>query len=380
MIQRVAKEKLIELASYFKVVSVIGPRQSGKTTLVRTVFPDKPYVSLENLDVRNFAETDPRGFLSTYEDGAIFDEVQRVPALFSYLQEIVDNTKDKGVFILTGSNNFLLQESITQSLAGRIGYLTLLPFSLAELKTKMSDAKLMLTGFYPPVHDQKIPFDLWCTNYVKTYLERDVRLIKSISDLSQFERFLKLLAGRAGQEFNATSFSVQLGVDYKTIQSWLSVLETSFVVYRLKPFYNNFNKTIIKRPKIYFYDTSIVCSLLGIKNEDHLEFHPLRGAIFENMVVTEYVKQFTNQNIDPPLYFWRDKTGREVDLIIDYEGKLTPLEIKSGQTIRPEFLKGIAYWMKLAKVPNGIVAYAGKDLQKHSNGIVIENWREIKVS
>lgn len=376
MITRLASQKLIDLASYFKVIAVIGPRQSGKTTLVKSIFPDKPYVSLENLDIREFAINDPRGFLNTYKKGAIFDEIQRVPSLFSYLQEIIDNSTTKGLFILTGSNNFLMQESITQSLAGRIGYLTLLPFSLQELKPEINDLELMLKGFYPPIYDQGIPYNLWINNYIKTYIERDVRQIKSIENLLQFERFVKLLAGRAGQEFNASEISVQLGIDHKTAQSWLSVLEASFVIFKLKPFYNNFNKTIVKRPKIYFHDTAIVCALLGIKTEDQLLYHPLKGAIFENMVVAEQVKAFTNLNLDITLYYWRDKTGREIDLIAEVEGKLIPIEIKSGQTIKSEYTKGLIYWMKLAQLENGIVAYAGRETQELSSGIKIINWRQ----
>jgi len=303
MIQRIAKDKLKDLSSKFKAVAVTGARQTGKTTLVKQVFKGKTYLSLENPDTRNFAENpdtrnfaleDPRGFLESYPNGAILDEVQRVPHLFSYLQEILDSSKVKGLFILTGSNNFLLQQTISQSLAGRVGYINLLPFSISELKKAKlltpDDNNLMLKGFYPPIYDQDIPPLDWCPNYIRTYIEKDVRQIKNITDLIVFERFtdlivferfIKLLAGRTGQELNNSALAVETGVDVKTIQSWIGILESSFIIYLLKPHHKNFNKTIVKRPKVYFYDTAIVCYLLGIRNTSQLNTHPLRGAIFE---------------------------------------------------------------------------------------------------
>ena len=380
MIKRIAEKKLKQLASSFKVVAVVGARQSGKTTLVKTLFKDKPYVSLENPDVRNFALTDPRGFLETYSTGAILDEVQRVPELFSYLQEVLDNSKKKGLFILTGSNNFLLQQAISQTLAGRVGYLNLLPFSITELsiskKIKGTDDELMLKGFYPPVYDQKIPITDWCQNYIRTYIEKDVRQIKNVTDLIIFERFLALLAGRCAQELNMSALSVEVGVDVKTIQSWIGILESSFIIYLLKPHYKNFNKTIVKRPKLYFYDTAIVCSLLRINTVQHLKTHPQRGAVFESMVVTEFVKQRTNKGEQINLFYWRDKTGHEIDLIIDANGKLLPIEIKSGQTINTDFFKNIEYWNKLSKTKKAILLYAGKLNQQRSNGVDVKNWRD----
>ena len=381
MVQRIAKKKLIDLASKFKAVAVIGARQSGKTTLIKQVFKNKPYVSMENPDTRNFATEDPRGFLSSFPKGAILDEVQRVPQLFSYLQEILDDQRAKGLFILSGSNNFLLQQNISQTLAGRVGYLQLLPFSINELsKSKLlatSDDALMLKGFYPPVYDQKIPFGDWCPNYINTYIERDVRQIKNITDLIVFGRFMRLLAGRNGQELNYSSLSIETGVDMKTIQSWVGVLESSFIVYLLKPHHNNFNKTIVKRPKLYFYDTSIVCSLLGIRNAAQLKNHPLRGAIFEGMVITELLKNRTNAGMQVNLSFWRDKTGREIDIIVDNGNTQFPIEIKSGKTIHDEFLKNIEYWKSMTGFKKGLVLYAGKENQKRSKGTDILNWREL---
>lgn len=381
MIQRTAKGKLQELATKFKTVAITGARQTGKTTLIKQVFKDKPYLSLENPDTRSFAIEDPRGFLETYRDGAILDEVQRAPQLFSFLQEILDNSKTKGLFVLSGSNNFLLQQNISQTLAGRVGYINLLPFSIAELKKSKlipeSDDELMLTGFYPPIYDQKIPPIDWCPNYIRTYIERDVRQIKNITDLITFERFLKLLAGRSGQELNNSALSVETGVDVKTVQSWIGILESSFIVYLIKPHHKNFNKTIVKRPKLYFYDTALVCYLLGIRNTAQLTTHPLRGAIFEGMVVTELIKKRTNAGLEINLFYWRDKTGHEIDIIIDEGGKLLPIEIKSGKTINPEFFKNLEYWSNLSKSNKSILLYAGEQNQKRSNGKEVLNWRDL---
>ena len=381
MIQRIAKVKLIDLASKFKAVAVTGARQTGKTTLVKQVFKSKPYVSLENPDMRNFALEDPRGFLQTYPNGAILDEVQRVPALFSYFQEVLDNSKVKGLFILSGSNNFLLQQTISQTLAGRVGYINLLPFSISELKKakllSTDDDTLMLKGFYPPIYDQEIPPADWCPNYIRTYIEKDVRQIKNITDLIVFERFIKLLAGRSGQELNNSALAVETGVDVKTIQSWIGILESSFIIYLLKPHHKNFNKTIVKRPKVYFYDSAIVCYLLGIRDNTQLQTHPLRGAIFEGMVVTELIKKRTNAGLPINLFYWRDKTGHEIDIIIDNAGKLLPIEIKSGKTINTEFFKNMDYWSDLSKVKKSMVLYAGSQNQKRSNGRDTLNWRSL---
>jgi len=381
MIYRVAEEKLRALAATFKAVALTGPRQSGKTTLAKAVFQDKPYVSLENSDTRTFALQDPRGFLNSYSEGAILDEVQRTPDLFSYLQEIIDNSTQKGQFILTGSNNFLLQQSITQSLAGRVAHLFLLPFSVSELTKAtllpVADNDLLLSGFYPPIYDQHIPATDWYLNYIRTYIERDVRQIKNITDLWAFERFMGLLAGRCGQELNLSALSVEAGVDVKTVQAWVGVLESSFIVFLLKPHYQNFNKTIVKRPKLYFYDTGLVCSLLRITKADQLVNHPSRGALFETMVVAELVKQRTNAGLPINLFYWRDKTGHEVDVIIDEAGKLIPIEIKSGQTIQDEFFRNLTFWSKLSDSQEGYLVYGGQQTQRRSNGITVMNWREM---
>jgi len=381
MIQRIAGKKISELAAKFKAVAVTGARQTGKTTLVKQIFKDKPYVSLENPDNRSFALEDPRGFLANYPNGAILDEIQRTPALFSYLQEILDNTKQKGLFILTDSNNFLLQQSISQTLAGRIATIHLLPFSIEELKKgkvlPKNDDELMIKGFYPPVYDQEIDPQDWCPNYIRTYIEKDVRQIKNITDLIVFERFIKLLAGRSGQELNNSALAVETGVDVKTVQSWIGILESSFIVYLLKPHHKNFNKTIVKRPKLYFYDSALVCYLLGIRDNNHLQTHPLKGAIFEGMVITELLKNRTNAGLDINLFYWRDKTGHEVDLIIDNGKTLLPIEIKSGMTISKDYFKNIDYWTNLSGSKKAFILYSGAQHQKRSDGTEIMNWRAL---
>lgn len=372
MINREAEIELRTLSGQFKAVAVIGPRQSGKTTLVRLVFNDKSYVNLENPDTRKFALEDPRGFLSSYPQGAVIDEIQRAPELFSYLQQILDDTKTNGLFILTGSNNFLLQESISQSLAGRVGYLFLLPLSLQEINDKeINSNQLLLKGGYPALYNEATDPAKWYPNYIRTYIERDVRLIKNITDLYAFERFLRLCAGRIGQLLNMSSLAVEVGVDVKSISSWIGILETSFVLFRLQPYHNNFNKRIVKMPKLYFYDTGLAVALLGVENAGQLTYHPFRGSLFENMVILDFLKRRFNAGKSNNLYFWRDNVGNEIDLLIESGSERIPVEIKSGQTISNDFFKGINFWNKMAKTEGGIVIYGGDMLQKRSNGITI---------
>jgi predicted AAA+ superfamily ATPase len=379
MINRTATSRLLELCQISKVIAITGPRQSGKTTLVKSVFPSKPYVNLENPDTRQFSIDDPRGFLEQYSEGAILDEAQRNPELFSYLQEIVDNNPEPGQFILTGSNNFLLNERISQSLAGRVAYINLLPFSMEEiysLNKSYNENDYILQGFYPVLYDRNINSVDWIPEYIRTYIERDVRQIKNITDLLVFEKFMRLLAGRTGQELNYSSLSVEAGVDIKTIQSWIGILESSFIIYLLRPYHTNFNKTIVKRPKLYFYDTAIACSLLGITCTDHLINHPLRGSLFECLVMSELTKKLAPDR-DSRMYFWRDKTGREVDLIIEKAGKSLPVEIKAGKTVHGEFFRNLAYWMKLSGNTFGKVIYAGDINQQRSEGIEVLSWKEL---
>lgn len=383
MITRTATEEVKLLATQFKAIAIVGPRQSGKTTLARYVFANKPYVSLENPDIRQFAMDDPRGFLEQYPAGAIFDEAQRVPELFSYLQQVLDENPEKGQFILTGSNNFLLQENISQSLAGRIAYLYLLPFSVEEVEkaaeSSLTIEDLMYQGGYPPIYDNHVPPERWLPNYIRTYIERDVRQIKNISNLNVFERFLKLCAGRTGQLLNMNSLAIEAGVDSKTIASWLSVLESSFIIHLLKPHHQNFNKRLVKMPKLYFYDTGLVCSLLGITQATQLSLHPLKGNLFENFVVGELVKERFNKNLPLNLYFWRDSTGNEVDIIIDKGTTLYPVEIKAGKTITNDYFKNFQFWNKITGTEEGAVIYAGNTLQKRSSGITVVPWNNIKL-
>lgn len=372
MKQRTAENELRVLAAQFKAVAVVGPRQSGKTTLVRMVFPEKAYVSLENPDIRHFALEDPRGFLATYPNGAILDEVQRTPELFSYLQQILDETTTKGLFILTGSNNFLIQENISQSLAGRVGYLFLLPLDIREIDENIPNAnQLIFKGGYPALYNGTLEPGRFYANYIRTYIERDVRLLKNITDLYAFERFLRLCAGRTGQLLNMSSLAVEVGMDVKTITSWIGVLETSFIVFRLQPWHQNFNKRIVKMPKLYFYDTGLCTALLGIENPEQLHLHPFRGSLFENLVMVEFLKKRFNQGKPGNLYFWRDSTGNEVDLIIDAGQSVIPVEIKSGQTITDEYFKTLLFWNKLSENTKGYVVYGGSEIQRRSNGITI---------
>jgi uncharacterized protein len=379
MIKREAESALINLAKQFKAVAVIGPRQSGKTTLTRYIFRDKPYVSLENPDIRRFALDDPKGFLTQYKTGAVIDEAQRVPELFSYLQQILDEDDKRGKFILTGSNNFLLQESISQSLAGRIAYLYLLPFTVSELVAEEVNNlhEMMFRGFYPPLYDQPVDPDKWYSNYIRTYIERDVRQIKNITDLNAFERFLRLCAGRTGQLLNMNSLAIESGVDNKTIASWIGVLESSFIIYRLQPHHSNFNKRIVKMPKIYFYDTGLLCALLGIQNAEQLNYHPLFGNLFENFSIGELLKHRYNQANSNNLYFWRDNTGHEIDILIETIKNLYPVEIKSGKTVTDKFFKGILYWFKISGEKSGAVIYTGESGQKRSNNIEIVPWNKL---
>jgi predicted AAA+ superfamily ATPase len=378
MIIRKAEEEIKVLAAQFKAVAVVGPRQSGKTTLVRSVFKSKPYVNLENPDVRRYALEDPRGFLSNYPEGAILDEAQRVPELFSYLQQILDETPGRGLFIITGSNNFLLQESVSQSLAGRVGYLYLLPLSLDEIAGKESNINALLyRGSYPALYNEDTDAGKWYANYISTYVERDVRLLKNITDLVTFERFLRLCAGRIGQLLNMSSLAVEVGVDVKTINSWISVLETSFIVFRLQPYHENFNKRVVKMPKLYFYDTGLAVALLGIENAGQLSLHPFRGSLFENLIVIDFLKRRYNTGKSNNLFFWRDSAGNEIDLLLAIGSNKIPVEIKSGQTVTSDYTKGILFWNKMTKTEGGFIVYGGDMMQNRSNGIRIVPFKEI---
>lgn len=382
MISRTAEQTLHELARTFKVIALTGPRQSGKTTLARYYFQDKKYVSLENPDEQAFALNDPRNFLKQFPDGAILDEVQRVPHLFSYIQQIVDEDPRKALFVLSGSNNFLLQQSITQSLAGRVGYLELLPFCYGEINsipnvTQTTDDFLFLGGYPSVVYELANP-QLWFSAYVRTYIERDVRQLKNIQDLAQFQRFLYLCAGRIGQQINFSQLGNEIGADHNTVSSWLSILQASYVVHLIQPYYQNFNKRIIKSPKLYFCDTGLACFLLGIRQVSDLTYHAYRGALFENLVINELLKNRFNRSQLSNLYYFRDSTGNEVDVIIDEGSTLKAIELKAGGTASGSFFKNLYYWQRLTGQTYGTVLYDGH-IEKLSQGeFTLQNWRTVR--
>jgi uncharacterized protein len=381
VIKRTLEKSIQKLAKKFPVIVITGPRQSGKTTLVKSLFKNKPYVSLENPDDLELALTDPRRFLAQFTEGAVLDEVQRAPELFSYIQGIVDQSKKKGQFVLTGSQNFLLMESITQTLAGRVALFTLLPFSISELnKTKYEPKtieKSLFYGFYPRIYDDQLLPKEWLPNYIQTYIERDVRQIKDVHDLPTFQRFLKLCAARTGQILNINNIAVDCGISPNTAKSWLNVLESSYITFTLQPHYKNFNKRLIKSPKLYFWDTGLVCYLLGIQKQQDLLIHPARGALFETWVISEFHKQFYNQGERPPLYYWRDKQ-HEVDLILERSTKLIPLEIKSSTTIQKSLFEALKYWCKLAsfKTSKSYLIYAGEKEQDYELA-QIKSWKSL---
>ena len=383
MISRILQTHINNMAKVFPVVAVTGPRQSGKTTLVKATFPDYAYVNLENLDDRSSAVEDPRLFLKYHgRQGVIIDEAQKVPELFSYLQQIADETEKMGNYIITGSQNFLLMEKVSQSLAGRVSINNLLPFSINEFSEKTilnKDLDLILyTGMYPAIYDRKILPENYYPSYLQTYLERDVRSLKNIANLNLFQRFLQLCAGRTGQLLNLSNIGNELGIDGKTVRSWLSILEASFIIFLLPPYFNNFKKRIIKHPKLYFYDTGLVCSLLGLKSSEQLVNHYLRGALFENFVIGEYLKMKRHQGLNPNIYFWQDNSGNEVDMLIDDGGSLSAVEIKSGATINQDFFRNLIKFQKFSgtTAENSYLVYGGERSMPRKNGQVL-SWRDL---
>lgn len=367
MYKRSILKEIDALAKEFRVITLLGPRQAGKTTLCRMVFPDYRYVSLEDPDTRLYASEDPRGFLKEYRQYVIFDEVQRVPQLLSYIQTIVDEDNLKAQFILTGSHQLELGAAIAQSLAGRTARVTLLPLSLAELKQEktVNIADLehrLLDGFMPGKYADQVNTARFYRSYFQTYIERDVRQIINLKDSAKFEKFVRLCAGRVGQLLNQASLANDVGVSGKTISEWLSVLEASFVIYRLQPYYENIGKRLIKAPKLYFVDTGLAAWLMGIETATQMKRDPLRGNLFENMVIMEVLKSKLNQGKEPRIFFYRDSHGNEVDLIIQNGNNLLPVEIKSSQTWHHSFLKGINYFTELmgCRAGKGTVIYAGE--------------------
>jgi predicted AAA+ superfamily ATPase len=371
MFKRSLAPHLQELAKKYPVVTLLGPRQSGKTTLVRSAFPKKNYINMEDADHKALATLDPKGFLDKYPEGAILDEVQRTPQLLSQIQVIVDERDEKGLFILTGSHQASLHFAITQSLAGRASILRLLPLSLSEIReAQFSDSleETILKGGYPRIYKEELPLSNAYSSYFQTYVERDVRQILQIKDLIQFERFIKLTASRIGQLVNYASLAADVGVSANTIKEWIAVLEATYILFRLEPYFENFGKRLIKSPKLYFFDTGLACHLLRIESVEQLTNDSMYGGLFENWVIVELMKAHYNQAKDPQLYFFRDVSGKEVDLLYQKGSRLFPIEIKSSKTFSPAFLQGLHYFHEnVARAEDGAVIYAGKQAQRIGN-------------
>ncbi len=381
MVNRLILPEAKQALTQFRALCITGPRQSGKTTLSKLLFKDKPYVNFENPSVQNEAELNPEAFLKQYRNGAVFDEVQRVPHIFRYLQEILDNNTKRGQFILTGSNNFLLHEQVSQSLAGRAGYLSLLPFSYAELvnaKLAVKDVnKHILTGGYPEIWNEQLIPGTWHNSYVQTYVQRDVRLLRNITNLAAFNRFLYLCANYAGQILNRDELAKQTGVDTKTILAWLGLLENSYIIYLLQPWYNNMNKRIVKSPKLYFYDTGLLCHLLGVKSITALQKNNRYGSIFENWILSEIRKNNFNAGLSDGMYYFRDSIGNEVDLITEREGAPVAIEIKAGIKADNNMLRGLKYWQKLQPESHSILMHRGNVNEIINENISIVPWTEV---
>jgi len=378
MIERALTSKMLALAEKFQVITLTGPRQSGKTTLVKAAFPALPYVSLEDPDVRQIALSDPRGFLSNYPKGAVLDEIQNTPELFSYIQGLVDGDR-KIRFILTGSSNFLLMEKISQTLAGRTAVLNLLPLSLKELEPLEEPYEnLIFKGQYPRIYDREIsPTDFY-PSYIQTYVDRDVRLIKNIGDINTFVLFTQLCAGRIGQPLNYASLANDTGISPNTAKSWLSILESSFILYRLQPYHHNFNKRLVKSPKLYFYDSGLACSLLGIREKEQVRTHYMKGSLFENLILNEFIKRNFNRGESRTLYYWQNNHGKEIDCVFENNEDLVAIEIKSGKTISTSYFDNLTYWQKLSGQAGkpGYVVYGGEQSLKTSAGELV-SWREL---
>ncbi|MGL1892777.1 MAG: ATP-binding protein [Spirochaetaceae bacterium] len=379
MINRQLEDEIKILENEFPIIAILGPRQSGKTTISKKLYPDFEYISLEDLDHREFASSDPRGFIEKYSKNIIFDEIQRVPLLMSYLQTHVDNNKENGKIIITGSHNFLLMEQISQSLAGRVGITKLLPFSYKEMASvDIGINELIFKGAYPRIYDQNIRPEVFYKNYIATYIEKDIRQIKQITKIDDFLKFIKLLAGRTGQELNTNTLSEECGVSHNTIKEWISVLEASFLIYRLKPFHKNYNKRVVKNPKIYFTDTGLVCSLLGIRKKEDIDYHFLKGSLFETFIVNEFIKYNFNFGEKFDIYFWRDNHKKEIDLILDLGIEQLAFEIKSAKTVQEKFFDTLKYWEKLTSKDrsNIYLIYGGQENYIRENFNVV-SWDNI---
>jgi uncharacterized protein len=380
MIPRTIAPKILQYAKQYPVVTVTGPRQSGKTTLCKMLFPQTPYVSLENIEERSFATSDPKGFLDQFPEGAVLDEIQRTPDLLSYIQVIVDESQKVGQFIITGSQNFELLNTVSQSLAGRTAIARLLPFSLDEILSHQplgSIDQMIYTGFYPRIYDMQLNPTEALSFYFNTYIERDLRLLINVKNLSRFETFLKLCATRCGQVLNLSSLGNDCGVNHNTIKNWLSILEAGYIVKLLPPYYSNLGKRLIKAPKLYFIDTGFASFLLGIQNVDHVFAHPLRGALFENMIVSEFIKKRFNRGKTDNLYFLRDSKGHEVDILLDYGACFDMVEIKSSKTLSGDLFKGMVYFKNLYSQTRNCSLIYGGNQSRVQKGIKTIPWRTI---
>lgn len=381
MIPRTLAPALLKSFEQFPVVGVLGPRQSGKSTLVRATFADLPYVNLEQPDQREYALSDPLAFLARYPDGAVIDEIQRAPDLPSYLQVLVDKRARPGQFVLTGSQNFLVMERFSQSLAGRIALFRLLPFSLRELAPVTAPGDLFQTlfkGFYPRIHDLQIEPSQWLENYIETYVQRDVRTLRMVGDLRSFSRFLRLCAGRSGGLLNLSSLANDAGIAVNTAKAWISILETSYIIHLLPPHHEGFKKRLVKAPKLHFLDVGLLAYLLGIRSPAQLESHAKRGDLFESFVIGELLKDRYHQPRSWELFFWRDKTGHELDGLVEFASERRPLEIKSGQTLRADFFRNLDYWLNLSAAKGrGMLIYGGDDDQRRTSHDVF-GWRSLR--
>ncbi len=382
MIIRSIMEEARYSLTQFRALCITGPRQSGKTTLSRTLFKGRPYVNFEDPVTQGAFQDDPEAFLRKLRTGAVLDEVQRVPEIFRHLQVLLDHNRSRGQFILTGSNNFLLQEQVSQSLSGRAGYLTLLPFSYQELKEaeKPVDDILtnMLNGGYPEIWAEQLNPKKWLDSYIQTYIQRDVRQLRNIQNLAAFNRFVYLCANLAGQILNRDELSRQVGVDTKTIQSWLGLLENSYILFQLQPWYNNLKKRIVKSPKIYFHDTGLLCALLKITSKTGLKNHPMAGSIFENWCISEIKKNKSNLGDNNGLYYFRENMGNEIDLILEKDTGPLAIEIKSASKADRSLLRGLQYWKKYQPLSQGVLLYQGHITSTDNMDINFVSWKEIE--